>query len=112
MLAIVFDEADYYGSAAALLDQGFNTPVAAEASVDHLPKVVPDASLPPPPSTVKLDGPDGSGSPAAVAIRTGGGRSFVNSPLVAAVVFLAGLTGLVALRRRTVVRRQQARAEA
>ena len=113
MLAIVFDAVDYYGSAAALLDQGFNTPVAAEGNLDHLPKVVPEAALPPPPSTVQLEGSVGdAGAPAAVAIRTGGGRSFVNSPLVALLVFVAGLGGLVALRRRTVVRRRRARAEA
>jgi D-alanyl-D-alanine carboxypeptidase (penicillin-binding protein 5/6) len=112
MLAIVFDAADYYGSAAALLDQGFNTPVAAEANLDHLPAVVPDASLPPPPATnVQAEGPLVPGAD-PVAADHGGSGSFLNSPLIAALVFVSGLAGLVALRRRTVVRRQRARAAA
>src|SRR5438128_1803995 len=39
MLAVVFDAVDSYGSAGALLDQGFNTPVVAEAAFEHLPDV-------------------------------------------------------------------------
>jgi D-alanyl-D-alanine carboxypeptidase (penicillin-binding protein 5/6) len=109
MLAIVFDAADYYGSAGALLDQGFNTPVAAEANLDHLPPVVPDASLPPPPTTVEHAPAE---SAAAVNSPTGGGKSWLNSPVGALLLFLLGLAGLVALRRRTVVRRQRARAVA
>jgi serine-type D-Ala-D-Ala carboxypeptidase (penicillin-binding protein 5/6) len=114
MLAIVFDAADYYGSAAALLDQGFNTPVAAEANLDHLPPVVSDASMPPP-AAHRTDEP--SGVPAAPVSATGAktpsesGSSF-NSPAVALLVLVAGLGVLVALRRRTVVRRQRARAAA
>jgi D-alanyl-D-alanine carboxypeptidase (penicillin-binding protein 5/6) len=114
MLAIVFDAADYYGSAASLLDQGFNTPVAAEANLDQLPPVVADAALPPPP-VVRVDGPGGvpavpKSAVAATAAREGG--SSFNSPAVAAVVLVFGLAGLVVLRRRTVVRRRRARAEA
>jgi serine-type D-Ala-D-Ala carboxypeptidase (penicillin-binding protein 5/6) len=114
MLAIVFDAADYYGSAAALLDQGFNTPAAAEANLDHLPPMVTNASLPPPP-VARVDGP--AGVPAAstpAATVTGareGGWSF-NSPAVAGFVLGLGLAGLVVLRRRAVVRRRRARAEA
>jgi D-alanyl-D-alanine carboxypeptidase (penicillin-binding protein 5/6) len=114
MLAIVFDAADYYGSAASLLDQGFNTPVAAEANLDQLPPVVADASLPPPP-VVRVDGPGGVPAvpkPAVAATAAREGGSSFNSPAVAAVVLVFGLAGLVVLRRRTVVRRRRARAEA
>ncbi len=110
MLAIVFDAVDYYGSAAALLDQGFNTPVAAEANLDHLPAVVPDASLPPPPTTAEQ--PAAAPAGAVRPSSTSQGKSWLQSPIVAVLVFLGGLAGLVALRRRTVVRRQRARAAA
>ncbi len=114
MLAIVFDAADYYGSAAALLDQGFNTPAAAEANLDHLPPVVTNASLPPPP-VARVDGPaevPAAPTPAAtVTAARDGGWSF-NSPAMAGFVLGLGLAGLVVLRRRTVVRRRRARAEA
>ena len=83
MLAIVFDAADYYGSAASLLDQGFNTPVAAEANLDHLPPVVADASLPPPP-VVRVDGPGGVPAvpkPAVAATAAREGGSSFNSPV-------------------------------
>jgi D-alanyl-D-alanine carboxypeptidase (penicillin-binding protein 5/6) len=114
MLAIVFDAADYYGSAASLLDQGFNTPVAAEVNLDQLPPVVADAALPPPP-VVRVDGPGGVPAvpkPAVAATAAREGGSSFNSPAVAAVVLVFGLAGLVVLRRRTVVRRRRARAEA
>jgi D-alanyl-D-alanine carboxypeptidase (penicillin-binding protein 5/6) len=114
MLAIVFDAADYYGSAASLLDQGFNTPVAAEANLDHLPPVVTDASLPPPP-VVRVEGPAGvpaAPTPAATVTASREGGWSLNSPAVAGVVLVFGLAGLVVLRRRTVVRRRLARAEA
>ncbi|HEX2381699.1 MAG TPA: D-alanyl-D-alanine carboxypeptidase, partial [Acidimicrobiales bacterium] len=112
MLAIVFDAADYYGSAGALLDQGFNTPVAAEMTLDHLPPVVADASLP---SPAARRGEGAGGVPVAPAAATVGPQSradssLVNSPLVAMVVLVLGLAGLVVLRRRTVVRRRRARA--
>lgn len=48
MIAVVFDAPDMYASARLLLDQGFATPVEAQASLDHLPDVVPDAALDPP----------------------------------------------------------------
>jgi D-alanyl-D-alanine carboxypeptidase (penicillin-binding protein 5/6) len=114
MLAIVFDATDYYGSAASLLDQGFNTPVAAEATLDHLPPVVTDASLPPPP-VVRVDGPAGvPGVPTPAATATPArerGLSF-NSPAVAGLIFGFGLAGLIVLRRRAVIRRRRARAQA
>jgi D-alanyl-D-alanine carboxypeptidase (penicillin-binding protein 5/6) len=108
MLAIVFDAVDYYGSASALLDQGFNTPVAAEASFDHLPPVVPNASLPPPPAQAHVE--QAAAVPAQLSHR--GGFAWVDSPAVALLVFVAGMVPLVVLRRRTVVRRRQERAAA
>jgi D-alanyl-D-alanine carboxypeptidase (penicillin-binding protein 5/6) len=39
MIAVVVGAADPYGSAAALLDKGFATPVDAQADFDHLPPV-------------------------------------------------------------------------
>jgi D-alanyl-D-alanine carboxypeptidase len=111
MLAVVFDAVDYYGSAAALLDQGFNTPVAAEANLEHLPPVVPNASFPPPSPVREL-----SGGPVpfagAVAKQGAGSGSWFDSPLVAVAVFVLGIVPLVALRRRTVVNRRRARAQA
>lgn len=48
MLAVLFDAPDMYASARLLLDQGFATPVEAQAGLDRLPDVVPDAALDPP----------------------------------------------------------------
>ena len=95
MLVVVFDAVDYYGSAGALLDQGFNTPVAAEANLDHLPAIVADASLPPP-TTV----------PAVVPGRRphGRGKSIFDSTAFALLVLVVGLLPLRALRRRVVAR--------
>lgn len=110
MLAIVFDATDYYGSAASLLDQGFNTPVAAEANLDHLPPVVADASLPPAP-VIRVERPAGVAPallPAATAAPARKGGSF-NAPAVAGLVLGFGVGGLVVLRRRKVVRRRRAR---
>lgn len=39
MLSVVMDAPDIYGTSAALLDQGFNTPVATEATMSHLPPI-------------------------------------------------------------------------
>lgn len=93
MLVVVFDAVDYYGSAGALLDQGFNTPIASEAGLDHLPEVTRDASLPPPTTL----------PPAPAIIRPASkGGSFVDSTAFAFVVLIAGLVPLRALRRRVV----------
>jgi D-alanyl-D-alanine carboxypeptidase (penicillin-binding protein 5/6) len=97
MLAVIFDAVDAYASAGALLDQGFNTPVAAEAAFDHLPAVVPDASLPPPPP-----------EPAAI-VPTPHRGSIFDATAFALVVLLIGLLPLVALRRRVIVRKVRAR---
>jgi D-alanyl-D-alanine carboxypeptidase (penicillin-binding protein 5/6) len=110
MLAIVFDAVDYYGSAAALLDQGFNTPVNAQANLEHLPDVTPDAAFPPRRPANVMGTP---AAPVGAARRGGGGGlSFLNSPFVAVLLFIVGLVPLIALRRRTVVRNQHARAAA
>jgi D-alanyl-D-alanine carboxypeptidase len=113
MLAIVFDAADYYGSAASLLDQGFNTPVAAEAGLDHLPPVVADAALPPP-AARRGDNPAGvPAAPLAAATKhSSSGGSLLNSPVMALVVLIFGVAGLIVLRRRTVVRHRRDRAAA
>src|SRR4051794_40607365 len=47
MLAVVFDAVDSYGSAAALLRQGVNTPVAAQAAFLPLPDILPAPPAPP-----------------------------------------------------------------
>jgi D-alanyl-D-alanine carboxypeptidase (penicillin-binding protein 5/6) len=99
MLAVVFDAVDSYASAGALLDQGFATPVANEASLDRLPEVVPDASLPPPttapPQTVPI-------VPAPVKTN-----SFVDSTAFALLIFIVGLLPLAALRRRVIATRNR-----
>jgi D-alanyl-D-alanine carboxypeptidase len=97
MLAVVFDAVDSYGSAGALLDQGFNTPVAAEANLDHLPDVVADASIPP--TTEAVTAPP-------VRASTSRGESFVDSTPFAFMLLVVGLVPLVKLRRRVVVMSQ------
>jgi hypothetical protein len=72
--------------------------VAAEAAFDHLPAVVPDASLPPPPPA----------APAAI-VPTTGRRSIFDSTAFALGVLVIGLLPLVALRRRVIVRKMRAR---
>jgi D-alanyl-D-alanine carboxypeptidase (penicillin-binding protein 5/6) len=95
MMVVVFDAGDYYGSASALLDQGFNTPVEAETNLDHLPPITANASLPPP-TTV----------PAIVAAvsSAGNGKSIFDSTTFALLLLVAGLLPLRALRRRVVAR--------
>lgn len=94
MLVVVFDAVDYYGSAGALLDQGFNTPVAAEAALDHLPPIVANASLPPP-TTI----------PAVIpSVISDGHNSIFDSTAFALLVLVVGLLPLRALRRRVVAR--------
>jgi D-alanyl-D-alanine carboxypeptidase (penicillin-binding protein 5/6) len=93
MLAVVFDAVDSYASAGALLDQGFNTPVAAEASLDHLPPVVANASVPPP-TTVP--------APVSVVAQSTNNKSFLDSTGFALLVLVVGLLPLRALRRRVV----------
>jgi D-alanyl-D-alanine carboxypeptidase len=97
MLAVVFDAPDVYASAGALLDQGFATPVAAEAGLDHLPAIVPDAALPPPPTT-EVSTPLVTANSAA---KTG---SIFDSTAFALLLLIVGLLPLVALRRRVMAK--------
>ena len=96
MLAVVFDAVDSYASAGALLDQGFATPVANEASLDRLPEVVSDASLPPP-TTV----------PDPVVPAPAKTNSFVDSTAFALLLLIVGLVPLVGLRRRAIAARDR-----
>jgi serine-type D-Ala-D-Ala carboxypeptidase (penicillin-binding protein 5/6) len=43
MLSVVMDAPDMYATSAALLDQGFNTPVGTESTMTHLPPVPSDS---------------------------------------------------------------------
>jgi D-alanyl-D-alanine carboxypeptidase (penicillin-binding protein 5/6) len=95
MMVVVFDAVDYYGSAGALLDQGFNTPVEAEATLDHLPPIVPNASLPPPTTVPAV---------AASLSGTGSSKSIFDSTGFALLVLVIGLLPLRALRRRVVAK--------
>jgi len=96
MLVVVFDAFDYYGSAGALIDQGFNTPVSAQANLDHLPPVVPDAAAPPPTTAV----------PEVVSSLSGPGatKSIFDSTGFAVFVLIVGLLPLRALRRRVIAK--------
>ena len=104
MLAVVFDAVDSYASAGALLDKGFATPVANEASLDKLPAVVSDASLPPPPTTVEAAGP--------VVPAPTSTYSFLDSTAFAFLILIAGLLPLGVLRRRAIASRNRRFAKA
>ncbi len=95
MMVVVFDAVDSYASAGALLDQGFNMPVASEVGLDHLPPVVANASIPPPPTTLP---------PAPVVANPSKNGSFVDSTEFALMVLIAGLLPLRALRRRVLAK--------
>lgn len=97
MMAVVFDAVDSYASAAALIDQGFATPVANEASLDRLPDVVPDAALPPP-TTIET---------VPVVPKPVKTNSFVDSTAFAMLILVVGLLPLAALRRRVVASRER-----
>ena len=101
MLAVVFDAVDSYASAGALLDQGFATPVANEASLDRLPDVVADAALPPP-TTEALAGASVPVVPAPAKTN-----SFLDSTAFAVLIFIVGLLPLAALRRRVIAARDR-----
>jgi D-alanyl-D-alanine carboxypeptidase (penicillin-binding protein 5/6) len=99
MMAVVFDAVDSYASAGALLDQGFNTPVTAEAGLDHLPPIVADAARPPP-TTVPAP-------LVAAAQEISRNKSIFDSTAFALLVLVAGLLPLRALRRRVIARGQR-----
>jgi hypothetical protein len=86
---------DSYGSAGALLDQGFNTPVSAEANLEHLPPVVTDAATPPPTTIPEV-------LPALTNVGTG--DSIFDSTPFALLVLVVGLLPLRVLRRRVIAR--------
>lgn len=104
MLAVLFDAPDMYLTASTLLDQGFATPVAAEADLEHLPDVVPDAAVDPPevvPGAIAGDlGP-------LVPAADGDGDGLDN-PLAAVVVIIVGTVPALAMRRRLDRRRAAA----
>ena len=96
MIAVVFDAPDMYLTASSLLDRGFATPVAAEAGLDRLPDVVPDAAIDPPEVVPgAIAGDLGPIVPAGSAERVG-----LDSPAVAVAVLLLGTAPAIALRRR------------
>jgi D-alanyl-D-alanine carboxypeptidase (penicillin-binding protein 5/6) len=97
MIAVMFDAPNIYAFATQLLDQGFATPVSAEVGLDHLPDVVPRASIAEP-SRVPAREPVAALRPVAAA--RGGHDAVWNSPPVAAVVFVAGLVPLLVVVRR------------
>ncbi|MBV9412659.1 MAG: D-alanyl-D-alanine carboxypeptidase [Acidimicrobiia bacterium] len=45
MISVVLGATDIYRTSTALLDKGFATPISAEAGLEHLPAVVPSASV-------------------------------------------------------------------
>jgi D-alanyl-D-alanine carboxypeptidase (penicillin-binding protein 5/6) len=98
MLVVEYNAPDYYRSAAVLLDQGFATPVASESKVDALPPVVRDASVPTTPTTAAAAAPTATS-------RRPDAHLDINSPPVAAAIFLAGMLLLAFLRRAQLSRR-------
>ena len=106
MIAVLYDAPDMYASARLLLDQGFATPVEAQAGLEHLPEVVPDASVEPPERIPgSLDVVVG-----AVPVSSGGsvGIDRDGAPMALVVVVLGSIPALV-LRRRILTRAGSAR---
>ena len=54
MLSVVLAAPDTYRTTTAMLDKGFATPVSAEGALEHLPKVVPTATVAQPAKAVPL----------------------------------------------------------
>jgi D-alanyl-D-alanine carboxypeptidase len=54
MVSVVLGATDIYRTSTALLDKGFATPVSAEAGLEHLPAVVPGATIALPARAVPL----------------------------------------------------------
>ncbi|HEV3352296.1 MAG TPA: D-alanyl-D-alanine carboxypeptidase family protein [Acidimicrobiales bacterium] len=54
MVSVVLGATDIYRTSTALLDKGFATPVSAEAGLEHLPAVVPAATVAEPAKAVPL----------------------------------------------------------
>lgn len=102
MIAVVIGAQDHYGTASALLNQGFTTPPDAEGTGEVLPETsfVRAESAAPEPAEAEV--------PEETSEGGGGIWSALQRPLI--VLFLL-LAGLVALRRRA-VKRQRARRRA
>jgi D-alanyl-D-alanine carboxypeptidase (penicillin-binding protein 5/6) len=116
MLVVEFDAANIYASAAQLLDQGFATPVAAEANLDHLPAVVAGAARDPAPEPLAaaqshaVSGQGAGAGTAAAAATDDSGGSIVDSRTTGTVLIVLSAVGLlIVLRRRAVVRRRAMR---
>jgi D-alanyl-D-alanine carboxypeptidase (penicillin-binding protein 5/6) len=99
MLVVLFDAVDIYATAGHLRDQGFATPVDAEAGLDRLPEVVPGAALDPP---ERIPGALDVVVAAAPTAGGGGGGLGVDwdSPPVALLVLLVGAVPALLVRRR------------
>jgi D-alanyl-D-alanine carboxypeptidase len=54
MISVVLGAPDPYRTSTALLDKGFTTPLAAESALEHLPAVVPSATVAEPAKAVPL----------------------------------------------------------
>jgi D-alanyl-D-alanine carboxypeptidase (penicillin-binding protein 5/6) len=119
MMVVEFDAANIYASAAQLLDQGFATPVSAEAGLEHLPAVVPHAAIDLDPKAVRGSAADRAAEAAAAAAGaapdTPAAGADDHHPALggavpsAVLLVVLGLPALVVLRRRSVVRRRAAR---
>jgi D-alanyl-D-alanine carboxypeptidase (penicillin-binding protein 5/6) len=101
MLAVMFDAPDMYATARLLLDQGFATPVEAQAGLEHLPDLVPGASLDPP---ERIPGAfDVAVTTVALPAERGGGLDWQSPPVAVALLVVGGAPALV-VRRRLVER--------
>jgi D-alanyl-D-alanine carboxypeptidase (penicillin-binding protein 5/6) len=118
MLVVEFAAANIYASAAQLLDQGFATPVAAEANLEHLPAVVAGAARDPGPEALgaaQSHAASDSGGAAAAATAAGAadedsGGWLLDSRGAGVVLVAASAVGLlIVFRRRVVVRRRELR---
>ncbi|MBV9285616.1 MAG: D-alanyl-D-alanine carboxypeptidase [Acidimicrobiia bacterium] len=54
MISVVLGATDIYHTSTALLDKGFATPLSAEGALEHLPAVIPSATLAQPAKAVPL----------------------------------------------------------
>ena len=95
MLAVLYDAPDMYASARLLLDQGFATPVEAQADLEHLPEVVPDAALDPPERIPGALDVIVSRAPAA----GGGGFDWQSPPVALGIVVIGSVPALLVRRR-------------
>lgn len=95
MLVVLFDAPDIYASAASLLDRGFATPVGAQAGMDHLPAVVPDAALDPPERVPGALDVTVASFPAPEA----GGFDWQSPPVALGLLFVGSAPALLVRRR-------------